>query len=90
MIVDQFNTASGEIHVNLHSQHHDFGIFQQIFGREMAEIDNYSKLQKQVRNVGIKYGLICPFLPHPFEKSMDETGCHRTGVLVEWCWFLNK
>jgi hypothetical protein len=51
MIVDQFNTASGEIHVNLHSQHHDFGIFQQIFGREMAEIDNYPKLQKQVRTL---------------------------------------
>jgi hypothetical protein len=52
MIVDQFNTASGEMHVDLHSQHHDFGIFQQFFGRKMAEIDNYSKPQKQVRNVG--------------------------------------
>jgi hypothetical protein len=52
MIANQFNSASGEIHVNLHSQDHDFGIFQQVFGRKMAEIDNYSKPQKQVRNVG--------------------------------------
>ena len=45
-------TASHEIHVNLQSQDHDFGVFQQVFGSKMAEINNYSKPQKQVRNVG--------------------------------------
>jgi hypothetical protein len=53
-------TASHEIHVNLQSQDHDFGVFQQVFGSKMAEINNYSKPQKQVRNVGF-YNLTAHF-----------------------------
>jgi hypothetical protein len=58
MIANQFNSASHEIHGKLHSQDHDFGIFQQIFGPKMAEINNYSKPQKQVRNVGAMSSLL--------------------------------
>jgi hypothetical protein len=36
MIANQSKSVSGEIHVNLHSQDHDFGVFQQVFGWEMA------------------------------------------------------